>query len=119
MEMRVAALGKEDNQEDNEVGVMEKNFNLHEIVEKLNGGSILPVGETNCDNRAFERMKELESVALELILDIERVAELESNEYSVSRASTDARAWLREVRESIDDVLQIIDKYKAESEVKE
>ena len=88
---------------------MEKNFNLHEIVEKLNGGSIMPVGETNCDNRAFERMKELESVTLELILDIERVAELASNEHSVCKARTDAREWLRNVRESIDDVLQEVE----------
>jgi len=88
---------------------MEKNFNLYEIVKKLNGGSILPVGETNCDNRAFERMKELESLTLELILDIVRVAELETYENSVDKARTDARAWLREVRENIDDVLQEVE----------
>lgn len=88
---------------------MEKNFNLYEIVKKLNGGSILPIGETNYDDGAFKRMEELESLVFDLIDDFKRVADLESNEYSVSRARTKARAWLWSMRESIDDVLQEVE----------
>lgn len=84
-----------------------KDYSLYEIVRKLNGGSILPVGETNYDDNAYKRMLEQESLISELINDIEHVVGQDGyGLHSVYRAKTQAIDWLREMRDDIDDVLE-------------
>ena len=83
-----------------------RKYELYDIVEKLNGGSIIPVGETNYDNEAFMRMKEAEQLIECFIDDMLRVLETKGNEASISYARQEARKWFKEMQETIDEILK-------------
>ncbi len=65
-------------------------YTLTDIVLKMVGGGITPVGETNYDKQALERMYVLEDLALELINRIGTVAIQKGQEASVNKASWEA-----------------------------
>ena len=83
-----------------------RTYALYDIVEKINGGGIVPVGETNYDNKAFMRMKEVENLAECLVDDMLRVLETKGNEASISEARREARKWFKEMQETIDEILK-------------
>ena len=83
-----------------------KTYELYDIVEKVNGGGIIPVGETNYDRMAFYRMKEIEHLTDYLIEDMLRVLETERNEASISKARDEARGWFTDLKETVDEILR-------------
>ena len=82
-----------------------KTYALYDIVEKINGGGIIPVGETNYDNKAFTRMLEVEELVEDLIDDFSKVVETDGTEYSIQRARVEAENWLIELRDTIIDIV--------------
>ena len=82
-----------------------KTYALYDIVDKMVGGSIVPVGETNYDNKAFTRMLEVEELVEDLIDDFSKVVETDGTEYSIQRARVEARNWLKDLRNTINDVI--------------
>lgn len=83
-----------------------RTYALYDIVEKINGGGIIPVGETNYDNKAYMRMKEVEDLAECLVDDMLRVLETKGNEASISDARQEARKWFKEMQETINEILK-------------
>ena len=83
-----------------------RTYELYDIVEKVNGGGIIPVGETNYDQMAFFRMKEIEHLTDYLIEDMLRVLETEGNEASISKARDEAKRWFIDLKETIDEILR-------------
>ena len=82
-----------------------KTYALYDIVDKIVGGSIVPVGETNYDNKAFTRMLEVEELVEYLVDDMLRVLETKGNEASISEARQEARKWFKEMQETINEIL--------------
>lgn len=82
-----------------------KTYALYDIVDKMVGGSIVPVGETNYDKKAFTRMLEVEELVEDLIDDFSKVVETDGTEYSIQRARVEARNWLKDLRDEINDVI--------------
>lgn len=83
-----------------------RTYALYDIVEKINGGGIIPVGETNYDNKAYMRMKEVEDLAECLVDDMLRVLETKGCEASISDARQEARKWFKQMQETIDEILK-------------
>ena len=84
---------------------MTKQYALYDIVENVNGGGIIPIGETIYDGKAYERMKEIEVLIEYLVDDMLRVYEQKSYEASVMDASKEAEKWFKEMKETIDEIL--------------
>ena len=84
---------------------MARTYTLYDIVEKINGGEIVPIGETNYDNKAYMRMKETEDLAECLIDDMLRVYEQKGNEASIADARNEAEKWFKMMKETIDEIL--------------
>ena len=82
-----------------------KTYALYDIVDKMVGGSIVPVGETNYDNKAFTRMLEVEELVEDLIDDFSKVVETDGTEYSIQRARSEARSWLNGLRDAINEII--------------
>lgn len=82
-----------------------KTYALYDIVDKMVGGSIVPVGETNYDNKAFTRMLEVEELVEDLIDDFSKVVETDGFENSVEIARSEARNWLKDLRDTINEIL--------------
>lgn len=80
-------------------------YSLYDIVEKINGGGIVPVGETNYDKEAFKRMIEIENLIECLIDDMLRVSEKTGYEASVQTARDEAVGWFEDLRGTIDNIL--------------
>lgn len=80
-------------------------YSLYDIVEKINGGGIVPVGETNYDKEAFKRMTEIENLIECLIDDMLRVSEKTGYEASVQTARDEAVGWFEDLRGTIDNIL--------------
>ena len=85
---------------------MSQTYALYDIVDKINGGGIVPIGETHYDNKAFLRMKEIETLIEYLVDDMLRVYEQKSYEASVRDASKEAEKWFKEMKETIDEILE-------------
>lgn len=85
-----------------------KTYTLYDVVIQLNGGGIIPIGDTHYDTKAYERMKNIEKLADDLINEIMKSTcanEYEIKMASIQKAREEAIRWLKEVRENIDDVL--------------
>ena len=78
-------------------------YSLYDIVDKLVGGDIQPVGETNYDHKAFDRQLEIQKLADYLIDDIFRITECKGNESSVELARNRAFGWFNELIEMLED----------------
>ena len=71
------------------------------IIDSLNG-NVIPVGETNTDNKRFDNLKALEEIIDCLLDDIQMlIPNRNSYEYSVKRAGNEAVEYLQEVRSRI------------------
>ena len=79
--------------------------NLYEIVGRLNGGEIKPIGSTEYDNKALGRQKNIQDLIDFLIDDMYWVYACEGSEYSVETARNEARKWFRDLRTMIDENL--------------
>ena len=95
---------------------MANKFELYDIVDRINGGGIEPIGESHYDRRAFVRMKEIENLANMLINDILYVYELEGHEASIVDARFEAERWLLDLKEILDDYLPPTDKVGDDNE---
>lgn len=74
---------------------MEKKFTVQEIIKRMIG-VVVPVGETNEDEKRFENLKDLCDLVEDLIGIIGEVSEKNSYEHSVKRASDYAKRFLKE-----------------------
>ena len=78
-------------------------MDVHEVVEKLIG-NVIPVGETNEDDRRYENLKNLTELIDRLIGDLYRVsANRNSAKFSVSRAGKHADGFLRDLGEALEE----------------
>ena len=69
----------------------------YDVVKKLIG-YIMPIGETNEDNRRFENLKATAELAQLLIEDIDRVAQIShKQEFSIKRSEEFANRILDEL----------------------
>lgn len=85
---------------------MARTYALYDIVDNINGGSIVPIGETNHDNKAFLRMKEIEILIDVLVEDMIKVCEQTSYEASIQEARREAVKYLRQLKVTIDEILE-------------
>lgn len=85
---------------------MEK-YTLYDIVTKIIGGKITPIGETNYDSKAILRMIDFEDLATLLIGKIGEVASQSGAEASVHSARHAARTWLYSAKERIEELLEL------------
>lgn len=90
-------------------------YDLDDIVQKLNGGKIRPIGETNYDREALERQETIQCLANFLIEDIFRVTECKGNEFSVEKARNEAFGWFNQLIEMLEENFDI-KMVRAESE---
>ena len=81
-------------------------YTLYDIVKNVNGGGIIPIGETNYDREAFERMEEIKELIDMLIDDMMRITEQRGCESSVWRAREDALSWFEGLKETANEVLE-------------
>ena len=79
------------------------NYDLVEIVDKING-DIIPRGETHHDIKAFESLKQIESLVEYYINEIIEVAEISGLEASIDIAREEARDFLKDIYEQLKDV---------------
>ena len=72
-------------------------IDVHEVVEKL-VGKINPVGETDVDDKRFEKLKVMTELANELLMDIADVGFRYRNnqQFSMKKASNFAKKFLAE-----------------------
>ena len=91
---------------------------LDDIIQKLNGGKIRPIGETNYDREAFKRQETIQHLADILIEDIFRITECKGNESSVEKARCKAFGWFNQLIEMLEENFNI-KMVRAESEDKE
>ena len=74
----------------------------YDVVKKLIG-EIRPVGETDCDEKRFENLKETVNLVELLLRDIFEVASLsEQYEYSIKKAGKYAKKYLNSWKEYCD-----------------
>ena len=88
---------------------------LDDIVQKLNGGKIRPIGETNYDREALKRQETIQHLADILIEDIFRVTECKGNESSIETARNKAFGWFNQLIEMLEENFDI-KMVRAESE---
>lgn len=81
-------------------------YTLYDVVTKIIGGEIAPIGETNYDSKAFLRMIDFENLSTLLIDKICEVANQSGAEASVQSARHAARTWLHSAKESIEELLE-------------
>lgn len=74
---------------------------LDEIIQRLNGGKIQPVGETNYDKEALKRQETIQHLTDILIDDILRVTEIKGNEASIEEARNKAIKWFDDLLEML------------------
>lgn len=80
---------------------------LDDIIQKLNGGKIQPIGETNYDREALKRQETIQHLADILIEDIFRVTECKGNESSVEKARNKAFGWFNQLIEMLEENFDI------------
>ena len=80
---------------------------LDDIVWKLMGGDIQPIGETNYDDEALQRQIEIQRLADYLIEDIFRVTECKGREASVEKARKKAVKWFNDLIEMLEENFDI------------
>lgn len=81
-------------------------YTLYDIITKIIGGRIAPIGETNYDVKAHVRMLDYEELADFLIDKIGEVANQSGVEASVQSARHNARTWLFSAKERIETLLE-------------
>jgi hypothetical protein len=78
-----------------------KSLTVYETVSKLIG-PVVPVGETNADDRRFDNLREMCALVEMLVSDIEDVSiNASRHESSMKRAGEYALSVLREMREEL------------------
>lgn len=71
---------------------------IYDVVRKLIGGQIMPIGETNEDEKRFDRLKQTTELVILLLEDIHRVASCSHRgEYSIERSEKFANKFLDEL----------------------
>jgi hypothetical protein len=80
---------------------------LDDIIQKLNGGKIRPIGETYYDKEALKRQETIQHLADILIEDILRVTECKGNESSVEKAKNKAFGWVNQLIEMLEENFDI------------
>ena len=83
-------------------GKEEPSWTLYRIVERMNGGDIEPLGETNYDKAVFERMERLENLIRDLIEDFMICGAMRAPEASIQDAATEANRFLKEIADWIE-----------------
>lgn len=71
---------------------------IYDVVRKLIGSQIMPIGETNEDDKRFDRLKQTTELVGLLLEDIDRVASCSHRgEYSIERSEKFAKKFLDEL----------------------
>ena len=79
--------------------------NSYDLQENVNGGDIKPIGESNYDKKAFERMQDIQTLTEVLIDDLIDVALMSGREASVDKAKEEAQAFLKNMIDKISDAI--------------
>ena len=77
-----------------------REFNTYEMLVKLIG-FIEPIGSTHIDNTRFENQIEFEVLVDEIVASLAEVSSTIGHEWSIEKARTEARHFLRELFEDL------------------
>ena len=79
------------------------NYDLVDIVNKINGGNILPIGDSSYDVDACQRLEQIELLVEHYIDKIIEVAEVGGRAYSIEVTREEARDFLKDIYEKLKD----------------
>lgn len=82
------------------------NIDLYQVIRRLRGGDIEPIGETHVDSKRFDMQRETQALIGSLLKDIGEIAELESFAGSIEEARDDAITCLTNIKEWIEEVIE-------------
>ena len=80
------------------------NYDLVKIVDKINGGDIAPRGEANYDVDAYRRFEQITLLVEYYINEIIEIAEMGGLEASIDLAREEARDFLKDIYEKLENV---------------
>ncbi len=80
-----------------------ENYNLVNIVDNLNGGDILPIGDSSYDVDAYRRLEQIETLVEHYINEIIEVAAVGGLAASIDLAREEARDFLKDIYEQLKD----------------
>lgn len=81
---------------------------LRDVVQRLVGGYITPVGNTQYDNEAYKRQKTIQNLINLLIGDIVAVADCAGSQSSIEKARNQAVKWMNREKDYLEDYLEDI-----------
>jgi hypothetical protein len=79
------------------------NYDLVDIVDKINGGDILPIGDSSYDVDAYRRLEQIELLIEHYIDKTIEVAEIGGRAASIDIAREEARDFLKDIYEQLKD----------------
>lgn len=82
------------------------NIDLYQVIKRLRGGDIEPIGETHVDSKRLDMQYETQALIKKLIRDIVEIAELESFAGSIEEAHDEAVTCLTNIKECIEEVIE-------------
>lgn len=81
------------------------NIDLYQVIRRLRGGDIDPIGETHVDAKRLDMQRETEALIEKLIQDIIEIAELESFAGSIEEARDEAITCLTNIKDWIEKII--------------
>lgn len=83
-------------------------YDLQDIVKNINGGDIEPIGDSNYDEKAFERQNDIQVLTDCLIEDLLGIAVMNTNgQASVDKAKEEAKKCLEIIFDKIRETLYV------------
>lgn len=90
---------------------------LRDIVQRLMGGYIRPLGSTGYDNEAYKRQKTMQDLVGLLIGDIIDVTDCTGSQASISKARNEAVGWMNDQKDYLEEILgNVIEEEGADNE---
>lgn len=80
-----------------------ENYNLIDIVDNINGGDILPIGDSSYDVDAYRRLEQIELLIEHYIDKTIEVAEIGGRAYSIEVTREEARDFLKDIYDKLKD----------------
>ena len=79
------------------------NYDLIDIVDNINGGDILPIGDSSYDVDAYRRLEQIELLIEHYIDKTIEVAEIGGRAYSIEVTREEARDFLKDIYDKLKD----------------
>ena len=77
------------------------NYDLIDIVDNINGGDILPIGDSSYDVDAYRRLEQIELLIEHYIDKTIEVAEIGGRAYSIEVTREEARDFLKDIYDKL------------------